>query len=73
MRTRTVLKEPENGGKHCPSMLQKRECQRIACHDQRDQLIEKGKTYLKLFLIWTIALTTCLFGRLRASFTRKIV
>lgn len=30
-RKRLVLKEPVNGGKHCPSMVQKRACMGTRC------------------------------------------
>lgn len=45
-RTRTILKEPENGGKHCPSLVQKRGCQGTKCHDQRDLRISRGRRTL---------------------------
>ena len=41
-RSRTVEKQPENGGKHCPSLIQKRGCQGSRCpHNPRSAI--KGK------------------------------
>lgn len=42
-RTRTILNAPENGGKHCPSLVQKRGCQGFKCHGQRDRRVLRGK------------------------------
>lgn len=42
-RNRTILSAQENGGKHCPSLVQKRGCQGIKCHGQRDRRVLKGK------------------------------
>lgn len=42
-RTRKVLSGPENGGKHCPSLVQKRGCQGFKCHGQRDRRVLRGK------------------------------
>lgn len=41
-RTRTILNAPENGGKHCPSLVQKRGCQGFKCHGQRDRRVLRG-------------------------------
>ena len=30
-RSRVVLREPENGGKHCPTLVQSRSCQGGQC------------------------------------------
>ncbi|XP_017869432.1 PREDICTED: uncharacterized protein LOC108618037 [Drosophila arizonae] len=38
-RTRQVLQAAQNGGKHCPSLLQKRACQGYRCHGHRDKKI----------------------------------
>ncbi|XP_055299240.1 somatomedin-B and thrombospondin type-1 domain-containing protein [Sitodiplosis mosellana] len=38
-RTRSILNAPENGGKHCPSLVQKRGCQGFKCHGQRDRRV----------------------------------
>ncbi|EDV95389.1 GH17600 [Drosophila grimshawi] len=38
-RTRQILQAAQNGGKHCPSMLQKRGCQGYRCHGHRDKKI----------------------------------
>jgi hypothetical protein len=41
-RSRIVEKQPENGGKHCPSLIQKRGCQGTRCpHNPRSAI--KGK------------------------------
>ncbi|KAJ9584772.1 hypothetical protein L9F63_020883, partial [Diploptera punctata] len=38
-RSRTVEKQPENGGKHCPSLIQKRGCQGTKCpHNPRSAI-----------------------------------
>lgn len=42
-RNRTILSAQKNGGKHCPSLVQKRGCQGIKCHGQRDRRVLKGK------------------------------
>ncbi|XP_023715451.1 somatomedin-B and thrombospondin type-1 domain-containing protein [Cryptotermes secundus] len=40
-RSRTVEKQPENGGKHCPSLIQKRGCQGTQCpHNPRSAIKE---------------------------------
>lgn len=44
-RTRTILNAPENGGKHCPSLVQKRGCQGFKCHGQRDRRVLRGLDY----------------------------
>lgn len=41
-RTRSILNAPENGGKHCPSLVQKRGCQGFKCHGQRDRRVLRG-------------------------------
>ncbi|XP_002058183.3 uncharacterized protein vex isoform X1 [Drosophila virilis] len=38
-RTRQILQAVQNGGKHCPSLLQKRACQGYRCHGHRDKKI----------------------------------
>lgn len=38
-RTRQILQAAQNGGKHCPSMLQKRGCQGYRCHGHHDKKI----------------------------------
>ncbi|XP_067015657.2 somatomedin-B and thrombospondin type-1 domain-containing protein [Anabrus simplex] len=41
MRSRTVQRQPENGGKHCPSLVQKRGCQVSPCpHTSRSAITE---------------------------------
>lgn len=42
-RNRTILSTQENGGKHCPSLVQKRGCQGLKCHGQRDRRVLRGK------------------------------
>lgn len=42
-RNRTILSAQENGGKHCPSLVQKRGCQGFKCHGQRDRRVLRGK------------------------------
>lgn len=49
-RTRSILNAPENGGKHCPSLVQKRGCQGFKCHGQRDRRLLRGM-YALLFCI----------------------
>ncbi|XP_049794408.1 somatomedin-B and thrombospondin type-1 domain-containing protein-like [Schistocerca nitens] len=40
-RSRSVQRQPENGGKHCPSLLQKRGCQGTRCpHSNKSALKE---------------------------------
>lgn len=41
-RTRTVQVQPQNGGRHCPSLEQRRGCQVSNCHHHPDPAI-KGK------------------------------
>ncbi|KAH8387753.1 hypothetical protein KR093_009375 [Drosophila rubida] len=38
-RTRQVLQAAQNGGKHCPTLQQKRGCQGYRCHGHRDKKI----------------------------------
>ncbi|XP_060663411.1 uncharacterized protein LOC132796304 isoform X1 [Drosophila nasuta] len=38
-RTRQILQAAQNGGKHCPTLLQKRACQGYRCHGHRDKKI----------------------------------
>lgn len=56
-RTRTILTPPENGGKHCPSLTQKRGCQGFKCHGQRERRVLRGKFHFSLFLF----LVSCIF------------
>ena len=42
-RSRTILKAAENGGKHCSSLMQKRGCQGLKCHNHHDRKALKGK------------------------------
>lgn len=41
-RTRSVKIQPQNGGRHCPSLEQRRGCQVSTCHHHPDPAI-KGK------------------------------
>ncbi|EAA13712.3 AGAP010795-PA [Anopheles gambiae str. PEST] len=36
-RTRIIEQKPQNGGKHCPSLVQKRGCQGLKCHNHHDR------------------------------------
>lgn len=45
-RNRTVLQMAQNGGKHCPSLAQKRGCQGYKCHHHRDRRILKEAALL---------------------------
>ncbi|XP_058066713.1 somatomedin-B and thrombospondin type-1 domain-containing protein [Anopheles bellator] len=36
-RTRVIEQKPQNGGKHCPSLVQKRGCQGLKCHNHHDR------------------------------------
>ncbi|XP_017853001.1 uncharacterized protein LOC108606955 [Drosophila busckii] len=38
-RTRQILQAAQNGGKHCPTLVQKRACQGYRCHGHRDKKI----------------------------------
>ncbi|KAL3271248.1 hypothetical protein HHI36_021740 [Cryptolaemus montrouzieri] len=44
-RKRSIKVQPENGGKHCPSLEQRRGCQVSTCHHHPDPAI-KGKVGL---------------------------
>ncbi|KAI9589940.1 hypothetical protein GQX74_008108 [Glossina fuscipes] len=41
-RTRKILQSPQNGGKHCPTLMQKRGCQGYRCHGHHDKKILRG-------------------------------
>jgi hypothetical protein len=41
-RQRTILRAPENGGKHCGSLTQKRGCQGFRCSSAHDRKALKG-------------------------------
>lgn len=41
-RQRTILRAPENGGKHCGSLAQKRGCQGYRCSSAHDRKALKG-------------------------------
>ncbi|XP_055846482.1 somatomedin-B and thrombospondin type-1 domain-containing protein [Episyrphus balteatus] len=38
-RSRSVLQPSQNGGKHCPSLVQKRGCQGLRCHGHHDRKV----------------------------------
>lgn len=38
-RTRIIEQKPQNGGKHCPSLVQKRGCQGLKCHNHHDRKV----------------------------------
>lgn len=42
-RTRSILRAPENGGKHCASLTQKRGCQGYRCNSAHERKSLKGK------------------------------
>lgn len=42
-RTRQVSQPAQNGGKHCPVLIQKRGCQGFRCHGHHDKKILRGK------------------------------
>lgn len=42
LRTRKIIRAPQNGGKHCPSLTQKRSCQGIRCHSERGKRVFPG-------------------------------
>ncbi|XP_036338693.1 somatomedin-B and thrombospondin type-1 domain-containing protein isoform X2 [Rhagoletis pomonella] len=39
LRTRNMTQAPQNGGKHCPTLTQKRSCQGFRCHGERGKRI----------------------------------
>ncbi|ETN63058.1 hypothetical protein AND_005240 [Anopheles darlingi] len=41
-RTRIIEQKPQNGGKHCPSLVQKRGCQGLKCHNHHDRKALRG-------------------------------
>lgn len=41
-RTRTIESAPQNGGKHCSSLVQKRGCQGFKCQHHQDRRILRG-------------------------------
>lgn len=61
-RTRSILNAPENGGKHCPSLVQKRGCQGFKCHGQRDRRVLRGMCFqqfirIKKFLMHVVTIS----------------
>ncbi|XP_055628603.1 somatomedin-B and thrombospondin type-1 domain-containing protein [Toxorhynchites rutilus septentrionalis] len=38
-RNRIIEQKPQNGGKHCPSLVQKRGCQGTKCHNHHDRKV----------------------------------
>lgn len=49
-RTRTILKAPENGGKHCASLTQKQGCEGYRCKNFHERKALSGKLKLLRFL-----------------------
>ena len=47
-RSRMVLRNEENGGKHCPQLIQHRGCQGTKCHNRNPMSALKGKSYYRL-------------------------
>ncbi|XP_037036198.1 somatomedin-B and thrombospondin type-1 domain-containing protein [Bradysia coprophila] len=45
-RTRKVINSPTNGGKHCPSLVQKRGCQGFKCHSHSDRRVQREMALL---------------------------
>uniref|UniRef100_A0A1B0D6F1 Spondin-like TSP1 domain-containing protein n=1 Tax=Phlebotomus papatasi TaxID=29031 RepID=A0A1B0D6F1_PHLPP len=41
-RNRTVVRPAQNGGKHCPSLVQKRGCQGFKCQHHQDRRVMRG-------------------------------
>lgn len=39
------MSEAQNGGKHCPSTVQKRGCQGYKCHSHSDRRVLRGKCF----------------------------
>lgn len=42
-RNRQILQAAQNGGKHCPTLQQKRSCQGYRCHGHHDKKILRGE------------------------------
>ncbi|XP_067635375.1 uncharacterized protein vex isoform X2 [Eurosta solidaginis] len=45
-RTRKMMQAPQNGGKHCPSLTQKRNCQGFRCHGEQNKRILHETAFL---------------------------
>lgn len=59
-RTRKIENSPQNGGKHCPSLVQKRGCQGYKCHSHSDRRALRGKLLYykyKIFFYFLFILT----------------
>lgn len=50
-RTRKVINSPTNGGKHCPSLVQKRGCQGFKCHSHSDRRVLRGELCLSILFL----------------------
>ncbi|XP_039960129.1 somatomedin-B and thrombospondin type-1 domain-containing protein isoform X2 [Bactrocera tryoni] len=46
LRTRKIIRAPQNGGKHCPSLTQKKSCLGIRCHTERGKRIFRENAVL---------------------------
>lgn len=53
-RNRSITVQPKNGGKHCPSLVQKRGCQGTKCHHHHDKRVLRGElhTFFLLFCMF---------------------
>uniref|UniRef100_W8AKA6 Somatomedin-B and thrombospondin type-1 domain-containing protein n=1 Tax=Ceratitis capitata TaxID=7213 RepID=W8AKA6_CERCA len=45
-RQRKIIRAPQNGGKHCPTLIQKRSCEGFRCHSERGKRIIHETAYL---------------------------
>lgn len=53
-RSRMVVRNAENGGKHCPQLMQHRGCQGTKCHTRNPKSALKGKSlhhFIKLLIL----------------------
>lgn len=48
-RSRQIVQSSQNGGKHCPTLTQKRDCQGYHCHPRNNKKIMHGKSILDVF------------------------
>lgn len=58
-RNRSITVQPKNGGKHCPSLLQKRGCQGMKCHHHHDKRVLRGE-FLYYVLSYIVNVPTLL-------------
>lgn len=54
-RVRSIEVQPQNGGRHCPSLEQRRGCHVSDCHRHQDEAI-KGKCFAIFFIPHSIVL-----------------